>query len=190
MVKEAITVRIDEWMEEDITEITSTIALSPGEVVHEILEYVLGSTDLTREIFPGVIGQAAPPGEGQGGGAGDDEGEPAGKGDVSEGEDGDGCSGRCKGKGVQIDVFDGDCPEPCDQSKLDEMEEEAKKVARRDANRLCMDRGGPNCLCAGGRYYTKSKYCRTYTSSKKDGSKYCKYYVQVRYIGGNCTEIP
>lgn len=61
MVKEAITVRIDEWMEEDITEITSTIALSPGEVVHEILEYVLGSTDLTREIFPGVIGQAAPP---------------------------------------------------------------------------------------------------------------------------------
>lgn len=47
---------------------------------------------------------------------------------MSEGEDGDGCSGRCKGKGVQIDVFDGDCPEPCDQSKLDEMEEEAKKL--------------------------------------------------------------
>jgi hypothetical protein len=164
MIGKHYNIQVDELMEDDLKEISSMTNLSHEEVVFEILDYVLDSSHLIREIFAGFIPPMA-----------------------LKGETGDKCSGECRGKGRAKKWVDGKCPDPCDKDILDSLEQQAKNKARLDAIWVCLQRGGDDCLCTGGTQRRKSRRCKTYVS-EEDGSKRtdCKYIVSYRYEGGSC----
>lgn len=115
------------------------------------------------------------------------------------------CDGECSGRTSHwgrrhwgdgkpwVKVVDGECPNPCDASVLDSLEPIAKKYARLDAIEKCMDSGGPNCICAGGKFRMTKRRCNTIEVDDLDNpgqkKKQCRYEVRAAYEGGTCRLV-
>ena len=67
----------------------------------------------------------------------------------------------------------GPCPDPCDEQMLQNVEDEAKRKAKENADVMCARRGA-NCVCLGT-YETFIKTCVTVEGEVEN----CAYIAQV-----------
>lgn len=153
MTRKAMFIDLEDWMQAEIQFITSAIgSLSPDKVVSEIVKYALGSSSVIQTIFEPYF--------------------------LLCHNQQQQCTGTCQGMGTATTQRGSRCPDPCDETILDELEVTAKLEARIAAIRNCG--GDPNCLCADGEYKTLIRTCETIAVQM---GQICKYTVTARYTG-------
>jgi hypothetical protein len=154
----AISLPVTGWRKVALTELAAASGLSLQDIVAELVDSALcGSVSLLRELT-----------------------------EQKEGED---CGGECTGTGQQATTTrDETCPGDCTTNQeMQDLIEEAKARARRDAIRKCL-KINPDCVCEGGTYTELEKYCKTWPA-KPPLPIICHRVVRYRYTGA-CKNDP
>jgi hypothetical protein len=95
-----------------------------------------------------------------------------------------GCKGECSGVGVSVKIYDEECSETFDTSKITpEMRKEAKDRALANANEQCRRRGR-DCECGGGSFQVLSQ-CQEVVYV--NGRYQCEYTIGYAYRNGRCA---
>ena len=158
-----ISLHIPDWVDEVLGELCDSFPmLSQRDVLDRIVTYVAGSSTVTRQAFLDLFLEL--------------EARRRGK-----------CGGPGVGRDSASDTIKGRCPSKVDcEKKLDELEEIAKRRARKMANEGCQLRGGADCLSTGGTYKVLIRDC--VQRRDLDNNPRCDYRVVVRY-SGTCTTV-